>query len=630
MSYDFTKLSNVDVNQIIEDSTYSLVVNGDEIQKASSLNMINSTKNYYTEYTEYLVEHSSASPIDFIRSLSPILVDSTTCKERIGYLLVDDLYYYFKVYGEVGSTFYNIQETNFINSIIMNYLYNSTTLINSYQINDFAKYFYIEAVGNSGGGSRVECLTQWSDIVDAIEDENILVLKYKTNVEENAYDICFLNNLKINYTRSTSSSPYDIRSIEFLDFISPAVNGNYTSGIYKTIYFYKDSLSTLIYVDDFDKIDTVNGIAKNKFSIEHISAGGPILEFDNNDKSVQIEFDDSENTLVFSGDNSETAFDPVLTGIGSPTSNKDAVNKLYVDNKDTSVRTLIASKLDEVSPSALRTLTLTDREEDNNDYNFLVVSKEYSNSDLNVFFNPQGELGFSSSLGYDVYLSGLKVYNPVNDNDISNKKYVDSTFGSKMDSVDGECSGAIKITAPIQGSSFLNPTLEFGSNNDDKIIDIYRDDQALVLSGIDYSIQDDFNPVIRGIGDPIYRLDATNKQYVDFENAEINVSNTTTFTVSLDQCKRKRCYLNATTKTLGFSDFSSSACEECFIFFRTKDVADFSVSFPSTIYLPTLEDGTAFTFERNTYYSIHFTRGFTANGYRTFADIKKYRTVDIV
>jgi hypothetical protein len=637
MSYDFTKLSNVDVNQVIEDSTYSLVVNGDEVQKASFLSMNNSTKNYYTEYTEYLVDHSSATPIDFIRSLSPILVEPNICKERIGYLLVDDLYYYFKVYGEVGSTFYNIQETDFTSSIIMNYLYNSTTLISSYQVNDFAKYFYIEAVGNSAGGSRVECLTQWSDIIDAIENENILVLKYKTNVERNSYSICFLNNLKINYTRSSSSSPYDIRSIEFLDFISPTIGSEYVNGIYKTIYFYKDHLNTLIFINDFDKINTVDGVAKHTFNIESTSAGGPILEFDSSDKYVQLEFDDSEDSISFIGNNSGTAFNPILSGIGAPVYEKDAVNKKYADEVASSLNNLISTKLDEVSPSALRTLTLTDREQDDNDYNFLVINKEYADSSLNVSFNPHGDLIFSSDLG-DIYLNGLNVYSPVNNYNIVNKKYVDDSIDGKIDSLNGSAIGTLSINKNDSNSTFglsLNSEADNNGVHEVKIgffrnLTGARKNREIYLDGYDYTQNTSFIPILNGIGDPEYIYDAANKQYVDFENAEINVSNTTTFTVSLDQYKRKRCYLNATTKTLGFADFSSSACEECFIFFKTKDDADFRVSFPSTIYLPTLEDGTAFTFERNTYYSIHFTRGFTANGYRTFADIKRYRTVDIV
>ena len=46
MSYDFTKLSQVDINDTVDNSTYSLVVNGDEVQKTSYTNLLTSDLSY--------------------------------------------------------------------------------------------------------------------------------------------------------------------------------------------------------------------------------------------------------------------------------------------------------------------------------------------------------------------------------------------------------------------------------------------------------------------------------------------------------------------------------------------------------------------------------------------------------
>lgn len=165
MSYDFSKLSRVPINDSVTDETFSLVVNQDEVEKTPYGNVVSNIKDYTADYNSYLSAHPGTSPIDYIRTLTPIL-NSTQSAPRDGYLIYLYYYYTFTVFVDTNSTWYKISEVNKNQQKLTEYLYNSTALVEQVQKN------YNDA--NPTSGTR---------FVTPVEFDNIRELNCSGNVD---------------------------------------------------------------------------------------------------------------------------------------------------------------------------------------------------------------------------------------------------------------------------------------------------------------------------------------------------------------------------------------------------------------------------------------------------------------
>lgn len=132
MSYDFTKLSQVDINDAVDNSTYSLVVNGDEVQKTSYTNLLN--KNYvdYSSDCEiYIDGHSGSTPIDYILTLTPTETSNGVLPNQ-GFIIYNNYYYLFIVFVNDATIdinnpvyWYEIKKSEIGGQILTCYTYNS-------------------------------------------------------------------------------------------------------------------------------------------------------------------------------------------------------------------------------------------------------------------------------------------------------------------------------------------------------------------------------------------------------------------------------------------------------------------------------------------------------------------------
>lgn len=128
MSYDFSKLSRVPINESVTDGTYTLVVNQDEVEKTPYALVVDNIKDYTTEYNSYASENPGTSPIDFIRTLSPIQ-NGQNATIREGHITYSYFYYEFKVFVDTNSTWYKIIEVNKNKQILTEYLYNPQNMV---------------------------------------------------------------------------------------------------------------------------------------------------------------------------------------------------------------------------------------------------------------------------------------------------------------------------------------------------------------------------------------------------------------------------------------------------------------------------------------------------------------------
>lgn len=431
MSFDFSKLSRVPINDDITDNTYTIVANLDDIQKASLKAAVHTRDNYTGECEAYIVSNPTKTPIDYIRTLSPLQPSTQNPNEyiRSGYIIFHDVYYLFDVYGDANHSYYDIITTDFNTNDVERYLFGSgasTPPIVQYNYSDIEKHFVIDASGTTDDGN-VTCNKTFAQIKDAIDDGFRIELRYSHgNPMLRDSNDWIVDQVFIKY------SGMDVTEVTFSDLLNDGV-----SGVYKSIMF------------------------------------------------------------------------NFATGSSTPT----------IVLEDENIASLRSGKMDKENPSGTGLLTLTDTTT-NNSYKFLKVYKENYNRAVEATFGPQGEISFSGINTGDLYVEGLHVGTPTTDSDIANKQYVDNIGDSKVDNSDGECSGILCIKKPNQGSYVLSPTLEFGDNNDGKYIRISRESESLELYG--FNNPNHFDPIIRGIGDPVYNLDCANKRYVD--NAISNVT----------------------------------------------------------------------------------------------------------
>lgn len=155
MSYDFSKLSRVPINDSVTDETYTLVVNQDEVERTPYGNIVSNIQDYTEDYNTYSLEHPGTSPVDFIRTLTPIRVDTQTVP-RQGYLTYMYFYYTFEVFCSTNSTWYKITEVNSNQNKLTEYLYNSTALVEQVQKNYNA--------ANPTSGTRFVTPVEFDDI----------------------------------------------------------------------------------------------------------------------------------------------------------------------------------------------------------------------------------------------------------------------------------------------------------------------------------------------------------------------------------------------------------------------------------------------------------------------------------
>jgi hypothetical protein len=422
MSFDFSKLSRVPINDDITDNTYTIVANADDIQKASLKVAVNSRDNYTSDCEAYIESNPTKTPIDYIRTLSPLQPNTQNPNGyiRSGYIIFHDVYYLFEVYGGADHSYYDIIATDFSTDDVERYLFGSVASsppIVQYNYSDIEKHFVIEASGTTDDGN-VTCNKTFAQIKDAIDDGFRIELRYSHgNPMLRDFNDWIVDQVFIKY------SGMDVTEVTFSDLLNDGV-----SGVYKSIMF------------------------------------------------------------------------NFATGSSTPT----------IVLEDENIASLRSGKMDKSEPSGTGMLTLIDKT-NNDDYKFLRVYKENDDRAIEATFNPQGELIFDGST--EMFLSGLHVSLPTTQNEIANKQYVDNVAVSKVDNVDGTCKGRLSIKKPVQSSTVLAPTLEFGENDDNKFITICRTDEALDLSG--FNDPNHFDPRISGLGDPVGTTDATNKRYVD-------------------------------------------------------------------------------------------------------------------
>lgn len=164
MSYDFTKLSRVPINDSVTDETYTLVVNQDEVERTPYGNTVSNIQDYTEDYNTYSLEHPGTSPVDFIRTLTPIRVDTQTVP-RQGYLTYMYFYYAFEVFCSTNLTWYKITEVNTNQNKLTEYLYSPTELVEQVQKNYTAS--------NSSSGTH---------FVTPVEFDNVRELNCSGNV----------------------------------------------------------------------------------------------------------------------------------------------------------------------------------------------------------------------------------------------------------------------------------------------------------------------------------------------------------------------------------------------------------------------------------------------------------------
>lgn len=536
MSYDFSKLSRVPVNDNITDNTYAIVANLDDIQKASLKAAVHTRDNYTGEYEAYIVSNPTKTPIDYIRTLSPLQPSVQNPNEyiRSGYIIFNDVYYIFDVYGDANHSYYDIIATDFGTNDVERYLFgsgSSTPPIVQYNYSDIEKHFVIEASGTTDDGN-VTCNKTFAQIKDAIDDGFRIELRYSygNSMLRDSSD-WIVDQVFIKYSRG------DVTQVTFSDLLNDGV-----SGIYKSIVF------------------------------------------------------------------------NFATGSSTPT--------IVLEDED--IASLRSGKMDKSEPSGTGMLTLVD-ETNNGDYKFLRVYKENDGRAIEAIFDPQGELIFNGST--EMFLSGLHVGLPTTRNEIANKQYVDNVAVSKVDNVDGTCKGMLSILKPVQSSSVLAPTLMFGENDDNKYIGISRIDEALCLDG--FNNPNHFDPIIKGIGDPVELNDAANKQYVDSLAETISLPSNKI--INLNTYQRKRVTISGQIKELSFINLAGNGPEECWVIFKTSSTAyssskNFNMHTASGIVYPSnVNLGARECFALGKTYMIHFVKAKdTTDAWKTFATITEY------
>ena len=103
MAYEFYKLADVDINNEVTEDTYSLVVNGEEVQKTK--NTLIGTGSY-KDFTSDYESSSYSNMLDFVKSLS-VEIDSP--KPYDGYVLGTNEYCIFEVSGTFSETKIRVQ-----------------------------------------------------------------------------------------------------------------------------------------------------------------------------------------------------------------------------------------------------------------------------------------------------------------------------------------------------------------------------------------------------------------------------------------------------------------------------------------------------------------------------------------
>ena len=231
MSFDFSKLSRVPINDVITDNTYTIVANADDIQKASLKAAVHSRDNYTSECETYLASNPTKTPIDYIRTLSPLQPSTDNPNEymRSGYIIFHDVYYIFDVYGDANNSYYDIVTTDFDTNDVERYLFgsvSSTPPIVQYNYSDIEKHFVIEASGTTDDGN-VTCNKTFAQIKDAIDDGFRIELKY------------FIGNSMLRESKSwvvdqvfIKYSGNDVTEVTFSDLLNDGA-----SGVYKSLMF---------------------------------------------------------------------------------------------------------------------------------------------------------------------------------------------------------------------------------------------------------------------------------------------------------------------------------------------------------------------------------------------------------
>lgn len=315
MSYDFSKLSRVPINDSVTDNTFTLVVNNDEVEKTPYGNVVSNIKDYTEDYNSYSLTHPGSSPIDFIRSLTPIRIDTQTVP-RQGYLTYMYFYYTFEVFCSTNSTWYKITEVNSNQSKLTEYLYSPTRLIEQVQ----KKY----AGANPESGTYFITPIGFEDVrifncsgdADISGDLYVNGISYLKEIEADSIKLKGTNK-EINIDASSIS----LHDETLNNDITIEEDGNG-----------KLSIDENVIVDGTIEAQAVKGnvVAPNVHigtnSTPYIDINSTTIDFTGSNSGVQIKHDGNGNLVVAEGTS-----DTKITGLASPTNSSDAVNKQYVD-----------------------------------------------------------------------------------------------------------------------------------------------------------------------------------------------------------------------------------------------------------------------------------------------------------
>lgn len=643
MSFDFSKLSRVPVNDNITDSTYTIVANLDDIQKASLKAAVHARDNYTDECEEYIVSNPTKTPIDYIRTLSPLQPSTQNPNEyiRSGYIIFNDVYYIFDVYGDANHSYYDIIATDFGTNDVERYLFGSgasTPPIVQYNYSDIEKHFVIEASGTTDDGN-VTCNKTFAQIKDAIDNGFRIELKYSygNSMLRDSSDWTVYQAF-IKYSRG------DVTEVTFSDLLNDGV-----SGIYKSIMFNfaTGSITPTIVLED----ENIASLRSGKMDKSEPSGTGMLTLVDetNNDdykflrvykendgRAIEATFN-PQGELVFNG-----STEMFLSGlhVSLPTTRNEIANKQYVDNVavskvdnvDGTCKGML-SILKPVQSSSVLAPTLTFGTNDDNKY--ISISRIDEALCLDGFNNPNH---------FDPIIRGIG--DPAGTTDATNKGYVDSVASGKIDSLNGNASG----TLIISNNESNPPAIRFYNDEDSSIspslhslyIELKRDyrnvyvgsstykrNKALVFSMYDNTTHTSGYPIIGGIDGPVELNDVANKQYVDSLAETISLPSNKI--INLNTYQRKRVTIFGQIKELSFINLAGNGPEECWVIFKTSSTAyssskNFNMHTTSGIVYPSNIDlGARECFALGKTYMIHFVKAKdTINEWKTFATITEY------